>query len=69
MVTDNQITKDTPIADAIRICSGADEVFTRHGMGCYECLAASAETVGDGAEMHGVDPDALVDELNAACGK
>ncbi|MHB0912412.1 MAG: DUF1858 domain-containing protein [Armatimonadota bacterium] len=61
------ITRETSIAQAIRICPQAAEILSSHGMGCAGCLAASAETVGEGAEMHGLDADAVVAELNAAC--
>ena len=35
-------------------------------MGCIGCLAARFETLGQGAEVHGIDVDQLVDDLNAA---
>jgi hybrid cluster-associated redox disulfide protein len=61
------ITKDTRISDAIKLCPGAPEIFRDLGMGCCVCMAASAETIGDGAEMHEVDVQTIVDRLNAAC--
>ena len=67
MLSDKPITRDTRISDVIKICPTAPEVFTRHGMGCFACMAASAETVEEGAEMHGIDVDAILDELNSAC--
>jgi hybrid cluster-associated redox disulfide protein len=63
------ITRDTNIADVVRICPNAPEIFGRFGMGCLGCLAAQAETIGEGAEMHGVDAQKLVDELNSSCEK
>ena len=60
------ITKDTTIAEAIRLCPSAPNVFREHGMGCCVCMAASAETIEEGAEMHEVDAQKIVDELNAA---
>jgi hypothetical protein len=30
-------------------------------------MAASAETIEEGAEMHEVDAQSIVDKLNAAC--
>lgn len=61
------ITKDTTIAEAIKMCPNAPKIFHRHGMGCCACMAASAETIEEGAEMHDVDAQAMLDELNAAC--
>lgn len=67
MLSDKLITRDTRISDVIKICPSAPEVFNRHGMGCFACMAASAETVEEGAQMHGVDVDAILDELNSVC--
>lgn len=67
MAGEGRINKDTMIADAVRLCPAAAEVFGRHGMGCLVCMAAQDETVEQGAEMHEIDVQALVDELNAAC--
>ncbi|MCL6629795.1 MAG: DUF1858 domain-containing protein, partial [Armatimonadetes bacterium] len=36
-------------------------------MGCLVCMAASAETLEEGAATHNVDVDKLVEELNANC--
>ena len=61
------ITKDTKIAEVIEMCPDAADIFDKHGMGCFACMAASAETVEEGALMHDIDVQAIVDELNAAC--
>lgn len=67
MGSDNIITKDTRISDIIKICPSAPAVFTKHGMGCFDCIASSAETIAEGAQMHGVDADIIIDELNSLC--
>ena len=67
MSSDKPIAKDTSIAEVIRICPTAGEIFDRYNMGCFVCMAASSETIEEGALMHGVDIQAIVDELNAAC--
>ena len=66
MSPDTEITKETTIDLAMRLCPDAAKIFRRHGMGCCSCMAASAETIEDGAMMHGVDAQAIVDELNAS---
>ncbi|RLE44936.1 disulfide oxidoreductase, partial [Candidatus Woesearchaeota archaeon] len=33
------------------------EVFLRYGMHCVGCVAASFETIEQGAKAHGIDPD------------
>lgn len=67
MSSQGVITKDTTIAEALRLCPDAPEIFNDVGMGCCACLAASAETIEEGALMHEVDAQAIVDKLNAAC--
>ena len=62
-----KITKDTGIADAMKVCPNAPQIFDRHGMACWACMAASAETIEEGALMHEIDAQAIVDELNADC--
>ncbi len=57
--------RDMPILEALARHPGAREVFARHGMNCSTCLGASTGTIEDGAVLHQVDPDALVEELNA----
>ncbi len=61
------ITKDTKISEVIRVCPEASEVFSRYGMGCFMCMAASAETVEEGALMHDISVSDLLAELNSIC--
>lgn len=65
METDCRITKEMKIEEAMELCPRAPEIFAAHGMGCAECLISSAETIEEGASMHGVDVGAIIDELNA----
>jgi hybrid cluster-associated redox disulfide protein len=67
MASDNQVTKSTSIADVINVCPNAVEIFNRYGMGCFACMAAAAETVEEGALMHGIDVNDILKDLNAAC--
>ncbi len=61
-----KITKDTVIADAIKINPNAGEILMSYGMHCLGCAIAHGETVGQAAEVHGADLDAMLDELNKA---
>ena len=38
--------------------------FERHGLGCLGCQAALFESIEQGAEVHGIDADALIADLN-----
>lgn len=68
MPSEEKITKDTRISDIIKVCPSAPGVFLKHGMGCFACMASSAETLEEGAEMHDVDVQLIIDELNGVCG-
>lgn len=58
------ITKQTTIIEALQSHPQAREIFVRHGLGCIGCMGAAMESIESGARMHGVDPDAVVKELN-----
>lgn len=59
-----KITKDTIIADVIKINPNAGEILMSYGMHCLGCMIAHGETVGQAAEVHGIDLDAMLEELN-----
>ncbi|MDI6870299.1 MAG: DUF1858 domain-containing protein [Bacillota bacterium] len=59
-----EITKQTTIIEALQAHPKAREVFVEHGMGCIGCMGAAMESIENGARMHGVDPEAVVRDLN-----
>lgn len=59
-----KFTKTMSIQEALLAHPKAREVFERHGMPCPDCMAAIVENIEAGAEMHGLDIDALLKELN-----
>jgi len=50
--------------EALQADPRARDVFASYGMGCIGCMGASMESIADGAKMHGIDPDAVVADLN-----
>ena len=40
-------------------------VFEQYGLGCVGCQAALFENVQQGAEIHGIDVDTLLNSLNS----
>ncbi len=58
------ITKDTPIIEVLRQCPEAVTIFQCFGMGCVGCLGMTMETVENGAKMHNIPIDRLLNELN-----
>lgn len=61
---ENRITKDTIIAEVININPNAAQILMSYGMHCLGCAIAHGETVGQAAEVHGADLDAMLEELN-----
>lgn len=59
------ITKDMKIEEVVQQFPETIEVFSRFGVGCLGCSAAQYDNVEQGAAIHGLDPDQLLQELNA----
>ncbi len=57
-------TKEMSIYEALQAHPQARDVFIRHGMGCISCMGATMESIENGAAMHGIDADAIVEDLN-----
>lgn len=57
-------TKDMSILEALQADPRARDIFTAYGMGCLGCMGVSLESIEEGARMHGIDPEAVVAELN-----
>ncbi len=60
-----QITKDTIIADVLRLDPGTAPFFLEIGMHCLGCPSASGESVEAACMVHGVDADELIAKINA----
>ena len=58
------ITKDIGIIEAVQSHPEIMEVFAEYGLGCIGCMAAHFETIGQGAGAHGIDVDALIEDIN-----
>jgi hybrid cluster-associated redox disulfide protein len=59
-----KITKDMNIKDVISKYPEIIPVFAKYNMGCIGCIAASFEKISDIAQVHGVNVDTFVEELN-----
>lgn len=62
------ITKDTLIMDALQMgdTQKLAQIFMSNGMGCLGCAMAHGETVAEACMVHGIDADALIEQLNKA---
>ncbi|MDD6307936.1 MAG: DUF1858 domain-containing protein [Clostridia bacterium] len=59
-----KVTKDTIIADVLRMDAGTAPFFLEIGMHCLGCPSASGESIEAACAVHGVDADELVGKLN-----
>lgn len=58
------ITKDITIGELLRMNPDVAPLLMSAGMHCLGCPSAQAESVGDAAAVHGIDADALVEQIN-----
>ena len=58
------ITPDMPIGDVVGKHPSTINVFLRHGLGCVGCAVARFENIREGAQVHGINVDALIKDLN-----
>ena len=60
------ITRKMTVDEVVRRFPETTPVFSRHGVACVGCSAAREDSIEQSAAVHGLDPDQLVAELNAA---
>ena len=58
-----EITKDTIIGDILDIAPESAPLFLEIGMHCLGCPSARGESIEMACEVHGVDPDELIENL------
>ena len=59
-----RVTKDTMIGDLLQIDQNVAPLLLNIGMHCLGCPSSQMETIEEAAMVHGLDPDALVNEIN-----
>ena len=60
-----QITKDTLIGEILNLDASTAPFFLEMGMHCLGCPASRGESLAEACMVHGVDPDVMVEKLNA----
>ena len=58
-----RITEDTTIGEILKLADGMDEVLRSMGMQCSTCPTAQRETLGQAADVHGLDVDDLIEDI------
>ena len=59
------ITKEMIIGEIVEKGEKYVEILLAAGMHCLGCPASRGETLEEACAVHGIDADALVEELNA----
>ena len=59
-----QVTKDTMIGELLQIDENVAPILLNIGMHCLGCPSSQMETIEQAAMVHGIDPKALVEEIN-----
>lgn len=59
-----KITKDMIIAEIVAVDKGVIPILMNAGMHCIGCPSAQGETLEEAAFVHGMDADALVEDIN-----
>ncbi len=63
------ITEDSKIGEVIRNYPETISVFEKYQLGCLGCPAAEPETIKDAAQVHGINLDSFIKDLNEAIAK
>lgn len=65
-----KVTVDTIIGDILDFnAEAAAPIFMGMGMHCLGCPSSRGESVGQACEVHGVDANKIVADLNKALGE
>jgi hybrid cluster-associated redox disulfide protein len=63
------VTKDMSIGEVVMKWPESAGTFLEFGLHCYGCAAARYETIEQGAQAHGIDPEKLIEAINKAIEK
>ncbi|MBQ9415263.1 MAG: DUF1858 domain-containing protein [Clostridia bacterium] len=58
------VTRETVISDLLEINPRCGRFLLEIGMHCLSCPMSLGETLEEACEVHGVDPDELIAEIN-----
>lgn len=64
-----KITKDMTVAQVLSLNIDSAKVFMENGMHCVGCPASSGESIEQASEVHGIDSDKLLKDLNEFFGE
>ncbi len=61
---ENQISKEMLIGELVEQFPDKAEILLNYGMHCLGCAIAHGETIEEAAEVHGINIDDLIADLN-----
>ncbi len=59
-----KINKDMKIGELLEVAPEKAEILMEAGMHCLGCPASQAETLEEACEVHGIDVNELLEEIN-----
>lgn len=59
-----EFNKDTKIGELLKAAPEKAEILMQAGMHCLGCPASQAETLEEACEVHGIDVNELLNEIN-----
>ena len=59
-----QVTKDTLIGEVLMINMDIANILMKAGMHCVGCPASQGETIEEACQVHGMEVEPLVNEIN-----
>ena len=59
-----QVAKDMNIREMVMMDEGIAEILMNAGMHCLGCMMSHFENLEQACAVHGIDADALVNEIN-----
>jgi hybrid cluster-associated redox disulfide protein len=60
-----QVTKDTLIGEALMLDVNIADILMNAGMHCVGCPASQGESIEEACQVHGMECESLVKEINA----
>ena len=58
------VSKDILIGDLVQIDNGVIPILLEAGMHCIGCPASQGESLEEAAQVHGINPDELLTQIN-----
>jgi hybrid cluster-associated redox disulfide protein len=65
-MSENKVTKDMGILEAVEKFPVSVPVFQSFGMHCFGCMAARFENIEQGCIAHGINTDEMITAINEA---